>query len=47
MAQTGFLPVVTMASRGFAFTDEKRERESKRGGDQEMEDEGVNTGRGG
>lgn len=35
LARTGFLPVVTMASRGFAFTDEKREGESKRGGDQE------------
>lgn len=31
MAQTGFLPVVTMVSRGFAFIDEKRERE--RGGE--------------
>lgn len=41
MAQTGFLPVVTMVSRGFAFIDEKREGERKRGGGvHEVEDRG-------
>lgn len=46
MAQTGFLPVVTMVSRGFAFIDEKREGERKKGGNQEAEDGGVNRKRG-
>ena len=42
LAQTGFLPVVTMVSSGFAFRRWK-EGGSERGEDQEVEDGGVNT----